>query len=109
MTEDSSDFSFNPDAEMMESLRLGLDGTFLGLDTGVADGGEEAVSVVAVVGSAFERVEVEFLLPGRKYEGGVSKVSRHCGSTMEVTGKAKPLVPRTIGSSPAQQSGMYGL
>lgn len=69
MTEASSDFSFNPDAEMMESFRLGLDGTFLGLATGVADVGEEDVSVVAVVGSAFERVEVECLLPGRKMRG----------------------------------------
>lgn len=66
---------------MMESFRLGLDGAFLGFDTGVADVGEEEVSVVAVVRSAFERVEVECLLPGRKCEGGVSKVSRHCGST----------------------------
>lgn len=65
---------------MIESLRLGLDGSFLGLDTGVGDVGEEEdASVVAVVGSALERVEVECLLPG--CEGGVSKVSRHYGST----------------------------
>lgn len=78
---------------MMESLRLGLDGNFLGLDTVVADVGEDEVSVVAVVGSAIERVEVECLLPGRKCEGGVSRVSRHCGSTASPLGRPKKNPP----------------
>lgn len=94
MTEASSDFSFKPDAEMMESFRLGLDGNFLGLDTVVADVGEEEVSVVAAVGSALESVEVECLLPGRKCVGGVSKISRHCGSTARSFGRQKNSMPQ---------------
>lgn len=79
LTEASSDFSFSPEAEMMESFRLGLDGiAFLGFAGAAAaavaevgDGGERGVDIV--VGSALDEVEVEFLLPGRFDRSVVSK------------------------------------
>lgn len=77
LAEASSGFSLSPETDKMESLRPSFAGDFLGLTTVAADAGVGGVSVVAVVGVASARDEVEFLLPIVHDEAVSAVIVRH--------------------------------